>query len=64
MVNLVSQRAVDSLFHAFFALTDIRAILRSTAPAHELNESEQERVRVLLEEMGRQLGVLKEELLR
>lgn len=63
-VNPLSRRAVDSLFHAIFALTDIRSVLRSTAPSHELGEKEREKVIELLQEVERDIGVLREELLR
>ncbi len=63
-VNTLSRRAVDALFHAIFALTDIRSILRSTAPSHELGGSEREKVHALLQQVEREVCVLKEELLR
>lgn len=31
---------VDTLFEALFALTDLRVLLRETAPLHKLNEEQ------------------------
>jgi len=31
---------VDTLFEALFALTDLRVLLRETAPLHKLNEKQ------------------------
>jgi hypothetical protein len=36
--------AVDNLFEALFALTDLRVLLRETAPLHKLNAKQQAQV--------------------
>lgn len=39
---LLSRRAVDMTFHALYTLTDLRIILRETAPQHELDDKQRE----------------------
>jgi hypothetical protein len=46
-----------------FLLTDIRAILRETAPLHDLDEEQRKRVDSLLDEIGKKVQVIREELL-
>jgi hypothetical protein len=60
----MSRRAVDAVFQGLFTLTDIRAILRRTAPSHELTGEEREEVGRSLADLRRQIGILEEELLR
>jgi hypothetical protein len=36
---------VDALFEALFALTDLRVLLRETAPLHKLDEEQQAQAR-------------------
>jgi hypothetical protein len=60
----MSRRAVDAVFRGLFTLTDIRAVLRSTAPSHDLSGEEREAVRRGLADLREQLGILEEELLR
>jgi len=45
-------------------LTDLRMILRETAPAHELDEQQRAEVARLLENLERQVGSLKQEMLK
>ena len=59
----MSRRAVDAVFRGLFTLTDIRAILRRTAPSHELSGEEREAVRESLTDLKAQVGILEEELL-
>ena len=60
----MSRRAVDAVFRGLFTLTDIRVILRETAPSHELSEGDREAVRKSLADLREQAGILEEELLR
>jgi hypothetical protein len=59
----MSKRAVDSVFQAMFLLTDIRVILRETAPAHELDPAQQEEAARLLGALEEQVRVLRQEIL-
>jgi hypothetical protein len=59
----VSKRAIDAIFEGLFNLTDIRAILRETAPLHELDENQKQRVRDLLESLEKQVRAIREELI-
>ena len=59
----MSQRAIDAVFTGLYQLTDIRAVLRRTAPLHQLNESEKERTKKAIETVRKQLTMLEEELL-
>jgi hypothetical protein len=51
-------------FQALYTLTDIRVILRETAPQHELDDKQREQAQRLLENLERQVGSLKQELLK
>lgn len=58
----MSRRAVDTVFQSMFALTDIRMLLRETAPAHALDDLQKERARALLTDLEKQVRTLREEL--
>jgi hypothetical protein len=58
----MSKRAVDSVFRAMFLLTDIRVILRETAPVHELDEGQRATVTRTLTELEEQVKVIREEM--
>jgi hypothetical protein len=60
----MSKRAVDLIFSTTFTLTDLRMILRETAPTHELDEKQRAEAARLLENLERQVGSLKQEMLR
>jgi hypothetical protein len=60
----MSKRAVDSVFRAMFLLTDIRVILRDTAPVHELDESQRAAVMGMLAELEEQVKVIREEMVK
>ena len=60
----MSKRAVDMIFSATFILTDLRMILRDTAPTHQLDQKQREEAARLLENLERQIGSLKQEMLR
>ena len=51
-------------FQALYTLTDIRAILRETAPRHLLDETQAAEARRLLENLERQVVSLKQEILK
>jgi hypothetical protein len=54
--------AVDNLFEALFALTDLRVLLRETAPLHNLNAKQQAQAREALARAKTALEKLEEEL--
>ena len=60
----MSRRAVDAVFNGLFTLTDIRVILRRTAPLHDLSPEDRLAIRDHLSDLKRQIGILEEELLR
>ena len=60
----MSKRAVDMTFQALFTLTDLRIILRETAPQHNLDEKQLVETRRLLENLERQVASLKQEMLK
>jgi len=60
----LSKRAVDMTFQALYTLTDLRVILRETAPQHDLDEKQRAQVQRLLENLERQIGSLKQEMLK
>lgn len=59
----MSKRAVDSVFQAMFLLTDLRVILRDTAPVHDLNPDQQAIVERILTELEEQVEVIRKEML-
>ncbi|MDI9632834.1 MAG: hypothetical protein QXL43_00875 [Methanolinea sp.] len=59
----MSKTAIVALFEAMFILTDLRVILRRTAPHHALGAGEREEVRALIEGLEKRVDVLKRELL-
>jgi hypothetical protein len=60
----MSKRAVDMTFQAIYTLTDLRVLLRETAPAHEFDEKQKAQAQRLLENLERQVGSLKQEMLK
>jgi hypothetical protein len=55
-------KAADHLFEALFALTDLRVLLRETAPLHQLNPDQRVQARKALERAKSALLELEEEL--
>ncbi len=49
-------KEVDETFKALFALEDLREIWRKTAPKHELNKEQKEKVKEILEEIKKSLN--------
>jgi hypothetical protein len=60
----MSKRAVDLVFSATYLLVDLRMILRETAPTHELSDKQKAEAARLLENLERQVGSLKAEMLK
>jgi hypothetical protein len=60
----MSKRAVDMTFQAIYTLTDLRVLLRETAPTHEFDASQKVVAQRLLENLERQVGSLKQEMLK
>lgn len=60
----MSKRAVDMTFQAIYTLTDLRVLLRETAPSHDLDPGQKVQAQRLLENLERQVGSLKQEMLK
>ncbi|MGB8219624.1 MAG: hypothetical protein WCE46_04505 [Methanoregula sp.] len=60
----MSKRAVDLIFSSTYLLTDLRMILRETAPTHVLDEKQKAEAARLLENLERQVSSLKQEMLK
>ena len=60
----MSKRAVDMTFQAIYTLTDLRAVLRKTAPSHELDVEQKAQAQRLLDNLERQVASLKQEMLK
>lgn len=58
----MSQRAADALFTALFSLTDVRALLRETAPSHEFDEVQKIAAEKAIASVKKQIAILEEEL--
>ena len=52
------------VFQATYTLTDLRVILRETAPDHSLDDEQRTKAVRLLENLERQVGSLKQEMLK
>jgi len=62
--DCVSKRAADMVFSAMYTLTDLRVLLRTTAPSHALSNEQRAQAERLLENLERQVGSLKQEMLK
>jgi hypothetical protein len=62
--EFMSKRAVDTVFQAMFTLTDLRVLLRETAPSHELDSEQRTLVAILLADLESQVKILQEELIQ
>jgi hypothetical protein len=60
----MSKRAVDMTFQAIYTLTDLRAVLRETAPSHELDDEQRAQAQRLLDNLERQVVSLKQEMIK
>ncbi|MCX6686653.1 MAG: hypothetical protein NTV10_08495 [Methanoregula sp.] len=60
----MSKRAVDVVFQAMYTLTDLRVLLRETAPLHKFDAKQKAQVQRLLDNLERQIGSLKQEMLK
>lgn len=60
----MSKRAVDMVFAATYTLTDLRVLLRETAPGHELDAQQREQAARLIGNLERQVGSLRQEMLK
>jgi len=52
------------VFSAMYTLTDLRVLLRETAPSHNLSKEQRAQAERLLENLERQVGSLKQEMLK
>lgn len=52
------------VFSATYTLTDLRMILRETAPSHELDVEKRAQAERLLDNLERQVAALKQEMLK
>mgnify|MGYP000910994945 CR=1 FL=1 len=60
---LMSQKAIDAVFTGLFSMTDIRVILRKTAPLHHLSDEQKEQTKKAVEMVRKQLGIIEGDLL-
>ena len=60
----MSKRAVDMTFQAMYTLTDLRVLLRETAPGHEFDVDQKVQVERLLGNLERQVSSLRQEILK
>jgi len=58
----VSKKAADTIFEAMYTLTDLRVLLRETAPLHELDATQRKRALDLLTGLQQQVDVIREEM--
>ena len=59
----MSKRAVDTVFEALFTLTDLRMMLRDTAPQHRLDDDEKETAEAMLRSLDGNIRTLRKELI-
>ena len=53
---------MDAIFQAQFILTDLRVLMRETAPLHEMDDDQKARAVKLIEKAKRQIAILEEEM--
>ena len=58
----MSRRAVDALFDALYALTDLRMIFRKTAPKHELSAQESKEAGAALDAAKKAIETIEKEM--
>ncbi len=58
----MSKKAVDTIFEAMFTLTDLRVLLRETAPLHDLDASQKEQAAHLILDLQKNIDTLRQEL--
>ncbi|OPX69394.1 MAG: hypothetical protein A4E36_01006 [Methanoregulaceae archaeon PtaB.Bin009] len=61
---MVSRPAIDAVFEAMFILTDIRVMLRETAPGHVFSTAQREEASALLNGLENKVEILRRELLQ
>lgn len=60
----MTRRSAEAVFQGLFLLTDIRGILRETAPQHHLNDEQRAKAAKTLDKLEKQINILREELTR
>ena len=58
----MSKKAVDALFDALYALTDLRTVFRKTAPKHELSKEQKQEAKAALDAARKAVDVIEKEL--
>lgn len=58
----MSRRAAEAVFQGLFLLSDIRGVLRETAPHHRLSTDQKAKTAKTLEKLEKQISILREEL--
>ncbi len=58
----MSRRAAEAVFQGLFLLSDIRGVLRETAPLHQLSAEQKAKTAKSLEKLEKQISILREEL--
>ena len=59
----MSRRSAEAVFQGLFLLTDIRGVLRETAPHHRLTDEQKVKTTKTLEKLEKQISILREELI-
>jgi len=59
----MSKRAVDAVFQAMFLLTELRVMLRETAPLHDFDAEQKEEAALILGKIKKQVDILESEVL-
>jgi hypothetical protein len=58
----VSKEAVDSVFRAMFLLTDLRVVLRETAPSHTMDDNRKADVVQILDSLDAEVKKIRKEM--
>jgi len=56
------RRAAEAVFQGLFLFSEIRGVLRETAPLHRLSADQKAKTTKILEKLEKQISILKEEL--
>lgn len=58
----MGEKSVEKLFDSIYGLIDLREIFRKTSPEHELNDSQQEKVKETLDKVKGNLDYIEGEM--
>lgn len=59
----MTQKSIEAVFEGLYAFTDIRILLRTTAPQHHLSDEQKDLIKMYTEKIRKSLSTVEEDLL-